>query len=164
MSGDFRDDLIRVLVMGVLGVGVLSGAYLLFGDKDKIDDSKKDDTDLFKDHKEAVIQQTNVSPLKMTLEPGKSIITYSYVEEREDIENQINKYLESNIITPDGYELFGQQTLERTNNYGHVYYQTLFTFVNVEKVEVTGMYNYDTNEFVYTDPGVVVKDYSLTMK
>ena len=168
MDDDFKEDLVKRIIeagiAGVVGVGIIFGAYALFGDKEKTDDDQEKDLDFSKNSNEAVIEKTNMSPLKMILEPGKSIITYSYVEERETVENQINKYLESNIITPDGYELYGKQTIERTNNYGHVYYQTLFTFINVEKVEVLGMYNPDTNEFVFSDPGKVVKEQSLTLK
>ena len=60
--------------------------------------------------------------------------------------------------TPEGYRFVG--VIKGDAGFYGMY---LHIFENVERVEVTGTYNPETNEIEYLEPGVIVKDRTLEM-
>ncbi len=61
---------------------------------------------------------------------------------------------------PEGYELTGVATASSYKGYTDA---ILFTFTNIEKVEVEGVYNSKLNIVEYPAPGTVIKDKTLEL-
>ena len=91
-------------------------------------------------------------------EPGthRMFYTYHYGGKHRETKSGWNKNIINIPEAPEGYEYV--ETIE-DDGAANFYYM----YINVERVEVTGTYNPETNEIEYLEPGVIVKDRTLEM-
>ena len=128
-----------------------------------------------------ISQEAVISEYKQIYEPGTHFVQfyssisknapskseyYSYHMDAGDILSKdlynTNGFINNNVPVIEGYELYDVEPYNGDSYYDSKTYGYVYIFVNTEKVEVTMYYDYEDNVTYYNEPGVVVKEHTLS--
>ena len=103
-------------------------------------------------------EYTKLDLTPKVFEPGthRMFYTYHYGGKHRKTKSGWNKNIIIIPEAPEGYEYVETIEDDGAANYYYMY-------INVERVEVKGTYNQETNEIEYIGPGVVAKDRTLEL-
>ena len=126
-------------------------------------------------------QAAIITEYKETFEPGTHYVQfyssipvnapsnseyYNYHHDVGDIlsEDQFNTngFINNNVPVIEGYKVFDVVPYNGDSYFDSKTYGYVYVFVNTEKVEVSMYYNPEFNITYYNEPGVVVKEHTLS--